>query len=104
MAERIGRGGAVLALGGGVEVDDAAAEIDGDDRVLHLREHVAAQPVRYRVGAVERVDRVVDDDRVDLARADRAQRLLGLVELDPQRRELARALGVGSTALFHGGR
>jgi hypothetical protein len=92
VAERVGCGHAVLRLGGGVEVDEATGEVDGDDRILHLREDVAAQPVRRRVSGVERVDRVVDDDRVDLARADRAQRLLGLVELDPQRRELARAL------------
>ena len=98
MAERRRRLEAVLALGRGVQVDQAAAEVDGDDGVLHLREHVAAQPVRRRVGRVERVDRVVDDERVDLARADRLQRLLGFLELDAQRGQLARVLRVGSAA------
>ncbi len=82
--ERLRRLQTILALGGRVDVDHVLLGVERDDRILHLREHIAAQAVRCRLGAFQRIDVVADDDGVDLAVAQRVQRLLGVGEPIPQ--------------------
>jgi hypothetical protein len=55
-------------------------DVERQHRILHLREHVLAQRIAGGVGAVEGVDVVADDQRVDVAAADGRQRVLGLAQ------------------------
>ncbi len=89
------RRAAVLPFGRRVHEDDVVVDVEREHRVLHLRENVLAHRVGGRVGAVQRVDVLADDQRVDVAVTDGCERVLGLdqarLELDvgaPQPRQL----------------
>ena len=79
-----------------VAVDDVARLVSGDGAILHLLDQRAIR----RIGAAQRVDALArpigDEERVDFAVADRAQRLLGLGEARAQVIELC-WLGAGTS-------
>ena len=67
-------------LGGGVEINDAIAGIEGDDRIADLPEHLATNPARVRVVPLERINLwsrgALDCQRIHLVAADGAERFL----------------------------
>lgn len=70
-AKHFGGGDAILPLGGGIEIGDALFAIHGDDGVADLREHFAAEAVRFRVDPLQgenlRTGGTLHDQRINLA-------------------------------------